>query len=76
MGIGGHMLGAKKLRKLSALTGLNLSRAYIRGPGSEGVVWHEDGTHSHYYIDPKTGQHKEDPHPMHWVSCDEGRGMT
>ena len=71
MGIGGHMLGAKKLRALSRLTGLDLRRAYIRGGYAEGVVW--DGSeHTHYAINPKTGEHQVDPRPMHWASCDHG----
>lgn len=69
MGIGGHMLGPKKLRRLSRLTDLPLRRAYRRGRYAEGVVWDGD-SHTHYKIDPVTGNHEEIPFPWHWASCD------
>lgn len=69
MGVGGHILGPKKLRKLSNLTGLSLDRAAIRNGASEGIVWHEDGTDTHYEIDPKTGEHEPIEDPMHWSTC-------
>ncbi len=71
MGIGGHMLGVKKLRRLSALTGLDLRRAYIRGSTAAGVVWTGDD-HLHYLINPKTGEHRVESNPMHWGSCSNG----
>ena len=72
MGIGGHVLGPKKLRKLAALTGLPLNRAIIRNHYGEGVVWTEAGCR-HYQIDPKTGEHTEIADPFHWASCDPER---
>jgi hypothetical protein len=71
MGIGGHMLGPRRLRRLSALTGLDLRRAYIRGSQSEGTVWDGDD-HTHYAINPRTGEHKPIEDPFHWSSCYHG----
>lgn len=68
MGIGGHILGAKKLRRLAAKTGLPLDRAYIRGSESEGVVWAADRCR-HYRIDTATGDHEEIVDATHWASC-------
>lgn len=68
MGISGHILGPKKLRKLSGLTGLPLSRAYIRGNESEGVIWVEEGC-QHYDIDWRTGDYTLITSPSHWGSC-------
>lgn len=68
MGISGHMLGPKKLRKLSKLTGLPLSRAYIRNKAAEGVVWTSNGC-EHYWIDPKTGEWEFNDLPSHWYTC-------
>ena len=69
MGIGGHMLGPRKLRRLRNLTGLNLRRAYIRGRGCEGVVGEMGPGHIHYRIDPKVGDYEPIANPMHWGSC-------
>lgn len=70
MGIGGHILGPKKLRRLSRLTNLDLRRAYIRNGEAEGTVWEDDGSHKHYAINPKTGETRWIPNPMHWGSCE------
>ena len=75
MGISGHMLGPRKLRRLSELTGLPLDRAYIRNHDSEGRVI-VDGRCVHYEINPETGEHHQiDPEVYgHWSSCPrEGR---
>lgn len=69
MGIGGHVLGPRKLRKLSGLSGLPLNRAYIRNEYAEGVVWNDDGTCTHYEIDKRTGEHSIIDNPGHWTSC-------
>lgn len=68
MGIGGHMLGPKSLRRLSRLTGLSLDRAYIRGREAGGRVI-EDGRCIHFRIDPKTGASERVERPTHWTSC-------
>jgi len=70
MGIAGHILGERKLRRLSSLTGLSLDRAYIRGSEAEGrVVW--GGRCWHFTIDPKTGSSSLVTNPIHWTSCPE-----
>lgn len=69
MGIGGHILGPRKLRQLQRLTGLPLNRAYIRNGYGEGVVWNDDGTCIHYAIDPRTGAAETISEPGHWTSC-------
>lgn len=74
MGIGGHILGPRKLRRLAVLTGLPLDRAYIRNHHSEGVVWTTTGC-QHYRIDTDTGEYTEIPQEeiAHWTSCREHR---
>lgn len=68
MGISGHMLGAAKLRRLAAQTGLPLNRAYRRNGECEGRVI-EDGNCRHYTIDWQTGHHQLIERPEHWSSC-------
>ncbi len=70
MGISGHILGPRKLRSLSRLTGLNLKRAYIRNGYSEGIV--SNGRwHVHVVIDPYKGSWyvRTVPYSGHWASC-------
>jgi hypothetical protein len=69
MGISGHILGEKKLRRLRQATGLLLDRAYRRGQQCEGRVIEADGTCSHYRIDPLTEQYLRIERPLHWTSC-------
>lgn len=69
MGIGGHILGDRKLRRLRELTGLDLDRAYIRNRDAEGRVIEVDGRCVHYSIDPKTGVYALNIDPIHWASC-------
>jgi len=71
MGISGHMLGPKKLRALSARSGLLLARATRRGFDCEGVVRDGDTCH-HYAIDYRTGRHQLIPDPWSWSSCPAG----
>jgi hypothetical protein len=68
MGIGGHMLGAKKLKQLSTRSTLPLNRACHRNGYCEGVVWTEESC-IHYSIDFKTGEHVIIENPMHWYTC-------
>lgn len=68
MGIGGHILGERKLRRLREITGLNLDRAYIRNKDAEGRVI-EDGRCRHYKIDLDSGQSIEIDPVIHWSSC-------
>ena len=76
MGISGHILGEKKLRRLRRLTGLPLDRAYRRGKDCEGRLLGADGVCRHYAIDPDTGEYRqrtESETLLHWVSCREPR---
>jgi hypothetical protein len=68
MGIGGHMLGEKKLRHLRQVTGLSIDRAYRRNRLCEARVI-EDDFCTHYSIDPLTEQYVKIEHPIHWASC-------
>jgi hypothetical protein len=68
MGIGGHILSGRNLRRLSRKTGLDLDRAYIRNKESQGVIWTDDGC-IHYDIDPETGEYDVISNPIHWSSC-------
>lgn len=67
MGIGGHMLGEKKLRQLRERTGLSLDRAYRRGQECEGRVV-LDGVCQHFSIRWETGEFVPVDHG-HWTSC-------
>jgi hypothetical protein len=69
MGIGGHMLGSRKLARLQRLTGLPIDRAYRRNHQCEGrVVW--GGTCHHFVIDYTTGKHRIiTGRIIHWASC-------
>ena len=74
MGIGGHVLGLRKLRRLQRLTGLPLDRAIIRNHYCEGVVWTDTGCSAHYEIDLSTGEATVIEEPFHWGTCrPEGR---
>lgn len=69
MGVGGHMLGPKKLRRLARLTGLPLERAYIRNGDAQGRTI-EDGHCVHWAIDPYSGAYERISSPRtHWTSC-------
>jgi hypothetical protein len=68
MGIGGHILGEKKLRRLREISGLDLDRAYIRNKDAEGRVI-MDGKCIHYKIDPDSGQSIQIDAGIHWTSC-------
>ncbi len=70
MGISGHMLGPRKLRRLQRACGLPLFRAYIRNHYCEGVVQQDEfSTCRHFEIDPVTGAYREIEYPIHWASC-------
>lgn len=74
MGISGHMLGPRKLRRLSRLSGLDLDRAYIRNRYAEGRVLSGSATCTHFRIDPRTGEstmltEDDSPVSLHWSSC-------
>lgn len=68
MGIGGHILGERKLRALVRWSGIDFDRAYNRnGVGSARLV--EDGECKHYWINYRTREVTRDPEPTHWSSC-------
>jgi len=69
MGIGGHMLGAHKLRQLNAMTGLNFDRAYNRNGLGGARLPHQDGSHDHYWVDFRTREVGVIEEPTHWWTC-------
>lgn len=68
MGIAGHILGPKKLRRLATATGLPLDRAINRNGYCEGVVWTDSGC-QHFEIDLRNGTHQQIDNPGHWSTC-------
>lgn len=72
MGISGHMLGPRKLRRLERETGIPFERAYNRNGKGAARVLAEDGTClGHWVIDFRSMEVSQDPHPWHWFSCKE-----
>ena len=70
MGMGGHILGPKKLRKLNANTGLGADRAYRRGGYCEARVRVPGGC-EHYEVDWVSWEARLVEAPFHWASCQE-----
>lgn len=68
MGISGHILGPRKLRKLVRETGMPFDRAYRRNNYGGGRVAY-DGTCLHYEIDFTTMSVMPIINPTHWSSC-------
>lgn len=70
MGISGHILGDKKLRRLNRETGFMFDRAYRRGTYGEGreIV---EGVCKHYSINwhEKTIVGMSEEETRHWASC-------
>ena len=69
MGIGGHILGDKKLNRLNRDTGFNFDRAYNRNGYGEGRLIDEDGRCKHFSIDFPSMVVELDTKARHWVSC-------
>lgn len=69
MGMGGHMLGDRKLHRLQRLTGLPLVRAVHRNGACAGICFDPSGQCHHFEIDFKTGEHHEETVDYHWSSC-------
>lgn len=68
MGIAGHILGEKKMRKLNRETGMNFDRAFNRnGQGVGRVLF--GATDTHYAIDFTTYEIAYIDDPTHWTSC-------
>ena len=70
MGISGHILGDKKLRKVARSTGVPFTSAFIRNREAQGVVIVGDKC-LHYWFDPKTWEATRVSNPTHWASCPE-----
>lgn len=68
MGIAGHILGPRKLRKLCRLTGVTFNRAYNHNGYCEAVVWLDEGC-EHYLIDRDTHIATPFTPRCHWTSC-------
>lgn len=70
MGIGGHMLGSKKLKRLRDISGLtNIDRAYTRGNYTEARVL-MGSRHFHVRVDKTTGEwFPIEGDVTHWTSC-------
>lgn len=68
MGIGGHILGEKKLRWLCRETGFNFARAYIRNGECQGYVI-QFGKCQHYKVLLDSMAVLPIIDPIHWVSC-------
>lgn len=68
MGISGHMLSEKSLRRVNRRTGMNFDRAYIRGKYGEGRRI-EDGECAHYCFSTKTWACEPVERGLHWSSC-------
>jgi len=70
MGIGGHMLGARKLRQLNRMIpGYDFDRAYNRNGQGGARVIDEHGECLHYWVDFRTWEVELEERPIHWTSC-------
>ena len=71
MGISGHMLGEKKLRRLNNWSGMEFDRAFNRnGGGAARTI--EDGACVHYVVDFEAKKISRNPDSGHWSSCYDG----
>lgn len=68
MGISGHILGERKLRRLIRETGLPFERAYNRNGVGQGRIIVGDRCR-HYWIDFEGWATREIQEPQHWTSC-------
>lgn len=69
MGISGHILGERKLRKLNRETGMDFDRAYNRNGQGEARMIDERGDCLHFWVDFRTMEVELLEFPMHWTSC-------
>ena len=68
MGIAGHMLGERKLRRLVAWSGIPFDRAFNRnGEGVARLV--VDGRCVHFFVDYRAQTVERITSPTHWSSC-------
>ena len=63
-----NFVGHRKLKQLSAITGLELDGAWRNNRDCEGRTT-ENGHCVHWRIDPLTGEHGRISNPTHWTSC-------
>lgn len=68
MGIGGHILGERKLRQLQRKTGVPFDRAYRRNHYCEARLVN-GSVCVHFTVDWQTGEVWEITQPIHWTSC-------
>lgn len=69
MGIGGHMLGPRKLRKLNRETGMEFDRAFNRDGVGGARLLDENGECRHYWINFRTMEIELVLNASHWSSC-------
>lgn len=69
MGISGHILGARKLRRLQRLTGLPFDRAYRYHDSGGARLIDENGRCQHYGVNFRTGEAQLQERAVHWWSC-------
>lgn len=62
-------LGARKLRRITALTGIEAVAGWAWSPHYE----FRDQADSHYVMNIKTGEWRPVPHPVHYTSCKAAR---
>jgi hypothetical protein len=68
MGIGGHMLGDRKLRWVNRNTGMNFDRAFRYHDQGEGRFRNESGECEHWDINFRTWEVQR-CYDGHWASC-------
>lgn len=69
MGIGGHILGPRKLRQISRDVGIDFDRAFNRNGYCVGRRLNEEGQCEHYEVDLVARTATLILDPMHWTSC-------
>ena len=69
MGISGHILGPRKLRRLRAWSGIDFDRAWNRNGYGEARLINEHGKCSHFRVDFQEHRIEEIDLPIHWLSC-------
>ena len=70
MGIGGHILGPRKLRELNRMIpGFDFDRAYNRNGVGGARMIDERGECIHFAVNYKTWETDMIEFPTHWASC-------
>ena len=70
MGISGHILGERKMRRLNRVTGMDFDRAYrYHGPTYARRI-NEHGQCEHFVVNEVTGEVVQNiDQTIHWTSC-------